>query len=358
MRLLLALALLCSPAARAEAPPVDGGDHTEEVAHDAYLGGSGVVGPLSLLGTTVNLIVEPALGAAASLMASEKTAGGSMRRSTVSAYAKTLTYMAIFVGMWVVSIPLWVGLLAVAPVSSGIGMYLALRDRPTAIPAAVGTALLVGGVGALMLSLLWGVPWFMGRHLGVRVGDRVWSALTSTDEGDEESRSDIEKLLQSSGSGPIKNIKAGVLLAAVAGGIWERNLGFDGIPVVGPYLTAMRANETLATRLSQARELGGMGALPDRARPLMLAATLVRSVLMSMAEGGFIVLAGLVFSTGAAVLAASLIPGLHPLTAYGILAGAVGLGAVIGVLTLASLAAGFLLNAIVPWILVGIAAAG
>lgn len=338
-------------------------DLAEDLAREAYLGGSGVAGPLALLGTTINLFVEPALGAVASLAAHEdiRSRSGSVTRSTASAYGKTLTYMALFVGMWVLSVPVWAVLVGGVPAAVALGVAAANNFSTPGLVTAMGAGVVLAGAGATVLFAMLGVPWFVGRFAGVHVGDLVWDKLTQ-DLGETGSRqsaqSDLQGLLAKKPVGLLPSVRGGVMMASVAGGIWERNLEWDGLPVVGPFVTAALASRAMVGRLKDARRLVGEPAPPEHLTFTAPAVMFVRSGFLSAAQAGMILAGVLAATTGAVALTAALVPGAGVGVALPVLGVGLASAAAVAVVALVCGGVGTLMNAMVPWVLVALASSG
>jgi hypothetical protein len=336
---------------------VTSAEEVEGVARDAYLGGAGVAGPLALLGTTVNLLVEPALGALASVASEGPALGrpGQVQRSTAAAYGKTLSYMATFVGLWALSVPLWVLTVALVPGAVALTVAAVTGFSPVGVAAATGLGVGLAGVGGVALFALLGVPWLLGRALGTWVGDRVWDGLgedMGPAEAQQGARQDLQELLKQKPVGPLPSLRGGVMMAAVAGGVWERNLKWDGIPVVGPFITARKAQVALPQRMAAARALAGEPPASENfawQAPLLMYA---RSALLASGQGAFLVATAMAAGTGAAALTVALVPSLGPSVALGVLAGGLGAAGVLALAGAALVGAASLANALLPWALV------
>ncbi|MBI5493382.1 MAG: hypothetical protein HY904_00035 [Deltaproteobacteria bacterium] len=329
----------------------------ESLAQDTYLGGGGVAGPAALLGTGVNLVVEPALGAVATLLSHDAAARDSanITRSTASAYGKTLSYMGSFMLMWALSIPVWAGLVLAAPVLAGVVLAAARGFTPEALQAGAGLGLLLGAGGLTLAMLFAAVPWFLGRTLGITVGDLLFEKLGSARSAEERTREDqgeLEKLLRQRAVGPLPSVRAGVLLSAVAGGVVEREMRWDGLPVAGPLITAVRAGGPLPDRLRAARLVAELGAAPEHLDTGARALLFARSALLSAAQGLLLTAVPVVGLGGLAFLVCAFIPTGAALPLGGTLLG----GALVGAAALAALgalsgAAAFLAHALLPWTL-------
>jgi hypothetical protein len=334
-------------------PPEDRSQVAEEVAQDAYLGGSGVAGPLALMGTAVNLLVEPALGAWAAFMSKDAgPAGGDITRSTAGAYGKTLSYMGSFIAMWAVSIPVWALLIGIGPLAAGGILAATMGFSNRGIQSGAGLGLLLASMGLGTALLAAAGPWFLGRTVGLGVGDLVFSKLgegKKEDARQAETQSELQKMLRTQPLGPFPSVRAGVLLAAVSGGVLERHMRWDGLPVVGPFITAAKVSADLPQHLTAARSLADMGPLPDGAATRARALLFIRSGLLAGAQALILTAVGVVGVGALGFLVAGLVPALGLALGAPLLLGALVAAALLAGVGVACGAASFLTNVMLPW---------
>jgi len=341
-------------------PPPEKEDRSvlvERVARITYLGGGGVAGPGALLGTVVNLLVEPALGAIASTLSSDDGAqsSGSITRSTAAAYGKTLSYMGTFVALWLVGVPLWIALIGVVPALVALGTAAVTGFTPQGLQAGVGAGAALALVGVAGLLVCAGIPWFAGRTVGHLVGEGLFDRLTgdkSNEERAKENQGDLEKLLRETKLGPLPSIRAGVLLAAVTGGTMERYMRWDGLVVIGPFITAAKAASELPTALQDARDVAELGPLGDGIATRVRALVFARSTLLAFSQALIITGALVASLAGVGLLATAFVPGLGLTIGLPVAAGALMAGAGLALFDMACGAVAFLSNALLPWAVV------